>query len=400
MTTSMKDIFERFWTHTNNKIKNETNKFGGTIEVTANAPTKENTVLTINPDAEDIGIYTATEVDAMITNLSDKMDELEVGGGDEVFIVELTTYEGDNGLTEYKSSASPSEIYEAYTKGKTILCNLYKQRNKRYYLVHCTETWSCFSNVYPKVSNVSFLVLEEIEIHNDYVIHYEMEMDTSVDDEFIKDSTRAVQNKVVTAKFEEVDEKFNETDGKFEEIKNSRTHYSEPSWETIYQEDVELYEGQGALTKGANVEIGKSYNLLIKESSTGTVVAEEVCVAMPAEEGDLEIGIVLMGSESGVVFIYPEYFEMLGAYGMVQLINSLYTGALNVSVQAEKEVVKTLDAKYLPPLTLGIHTDGLMYVFVDGEPVGNGIDCYTKDKKDEIVNDVVSSLPTWNGGTY
>lgn len=64
-----------------NTLNEALDKFGGTIEVTADAPTKENTVLTINPDAEDIGIYTATEVDAMITNLSDKMDELEVGGG-------------------------------------------------------------------------------------------------------------------------------------------------------------------------------------------------------------------------------------------------------------------------------------------------------------------------------
>lgn len=39
--------------------------FSGTVEVTSGEPTKEKTVMTFNPDAEDIHLYTAEEIDAM-----------------------------------------------------------------------------------------------------------------------------------------------------------------------------------------------------------------------------------------------------------------------------------------------------------------------------------------------
>lgn len=37
------------------------------------------------------------------------------------------------------------------------------------------------------------------------------------------------------------------------------------------------------------------------------------------------------------------------------------------------EMVHRLDPKYLPELTMGIHTDGLLYLFVNGSPVGHGV---------------------------
>ena len=45
------------------------NKFSGTVEITDGEPVKENTVLTVNPKAEKINIYTVEEVDSLINNI-------------------------------------------------------------------------------------------------------------------------------------------------------------------------------------------------------------------------------------------------------------------------------------------------------------------------------------------
>lgn len=45
-------------------------KMGGTIEVTSGLPTKDNTVVTINPNGSEVNIYTAEEVDALLSNVS------------------------------------------------------------------------------------------------------------------------------------------------------------------------------------------------------------------------------------------------------------------------------------------------------------------------------------------
>lgn len=43
--------------------------FGGTVEITSGEPTKENTVVTINPNSETTNVYTAEEVDDMFNQL-------------------------------------------------------------------------------------------------------------------------------------------------------------------------------------------------------------------------------------------------------------------------------------------------------------------------------------------
>ena len=55
---------------TTSDITNEINKFGGTVEITSANPTKENTVLTINPNAEEVQVYTVEEVDDIVEELS------------------------------------------------------------------------------------------------------------------------------------------------------------------------------------------------------------------------------------------------------------------------------------------------------------------------------------------
>ena len=52
------------------KLSEEFNEFSGTVEVTSYLPEKENTVLTINPKAEEVNVYTAEEVDEKIKTLN------------------------------------------------------------------------------------------------------------------------------------------------------------------------------------------------------------------------------------------------------------------------------------------------------------------------------------------
>lgn len=54
--------------------RTEIDKFGGTVEITSETPKKENTVMTINPDSEDINIYSADEVDEKTNDLSNQID--------------------------------------------------------------------------------------------------------------------------------------------------------------------------------------------------------------------------------------------------------------------------------------------------------------------------------------
>ena len=44
-------------------------EIGGTVEITNGAPTKESTVMTLNPNAEEVNLYTAEEIDTMLQNL-------------------------------------------------------------------------------------------------------------------------------------------------------------------------------------------------------------------------------------------------------------------------------------------------------------------------------------------
>ena len=49
----------------------------GVVEVTSDKPTHEETVMTINPNAEEIHVYTAEEVDEKISKLSEEIDDLK-----------------------------------------------------------------------------------------------------------------------------------------------------------------------------------------------------------------------------------------------------------------------------------------------------------------------------------
>ena len=56
-----------------NKVDTNTenlDKMGGTIEITSGSPTKDNTIVTINPNGSEVNIYTAEEVDALLSNVS------------------------------------------------------------------------------------------------------------------------------------------------------------------------------------------------------------------------------------------------------------------------------------------------------------------------------------------
>ena len=52
-------------------------QFSGTVEITSDAPTKEKTVLTIDPSADEINIYSVEEVDVMVDTLTDKSDDMQ-----------------------------------------------------------------------------------------------------------------------------------------------------------------------------------------------------------------------------------------------------------------------------------------------------------------------------------
>ena len=58
-----------------NQKLGEVDKFGGTVEITSGEPTKENTVLTIDPSAEEVDMYTATEVDGLLEGQYEVLDE-------------------------------------------------------------------------------------------------------------------------------------------------------------------------------------------------------------------------------------------------------------------------------------------------------------------------------------
>lgn len=59
-----------------NKNTSDISKFGGTVEITHGEPEKENTILTIDPDAENVNIYVAEEIDKKFSQLQDAVDNL------------------------------------------------------------------------------------------------------------------------------------------------------------------------------------------------------------------------------------------------------------------------------------------------------------------------------------
>ena len=70
----------------NKAVAREFNKLGGTIEITPDEPEKENTVMTFNPNAESVNLYTAEEVDTKLAQLTREFNERlnSIQDGDEV----------------------------------------------------------------------------------------------------------------------------------------------------------------------------------------------------------------------------------------------------------------------------------------------------------------------------
>ena len=56
----------------------------GTVEITSGDPTVGNTVMTLNPDAEDINLYTAEEIDEKVTEINSEISNLKESGAVEV----------------------------------------------------------------------------------------------------------------------------------------------------------------------------------------------------------------------------------------------------------------------------------------------------------------------------
>lgn len=60
------------------KNHNHDDVYGGTIEITSDEPAKDKTVLTIDPEAEEVKIYTAEEVDRMLEQSSKEISDVEI----------------------------------------------------------------------------------------------------------------------------------------------------------------------------------------------------------------------------------------------------------------------------------------------------------------------------------
>lgn len=60
--------------------RDEVEQLSGTVEITNSNPEKRNTVLTVNPNANEVKIYTAEEVDDLVGGLSEQIKNLPSGG--------------------------------------------------------------------------------------------------------------------------------------------------------------------------------------------------------------------------------------------------------------------------------------------------------------------------------
>lgn len=155
----------------------------------------------------------------------------------------------------------------------------------------------------------------------------------------------------------------------------SRTHYSEDLLNYFHSETTNASSGMGALTDIPDLINGMTYKCkIITKYDDDENVYEDKIIAQPYINGDIEMGSCLV-LQSGylILSIYDEYVEQMGAKGAIALGDIKDGTYVSLDIKEVTEYIKTLEPKYLPTFTLGVHTDGLMYVFIDGEPVGVGV---------------------------
>ena len=61
---------------TSKAVLDALNNFGGTVEITNGNPEKENTVLTINPEADEVNVYTVEEVDVKLDEIKQEIKDV------------------------------------------------------------------------------------------------------------------------------------------------------------------------------------------------------------------------------------------------------------------------------------------------------------------------------------
>lgn len=86
----------------------QVDKFGGTVEITADAPVKENTVLILNPNSNEANIYEAREIDEMIGRVSEEIADKQPKGNyalkSEIPTVPVQSVNGKTGAVELNAS--------------------------------------------------------------------------------------------------------------------------------------------------------------------------------------------------------------------------------------------------------------------------------------------------------
>lgn len=105
------------------------------------------------------------------------------------------------------------------------------------------------------------------------------------------------------------------------------------------------------------------YNQCI-EVVPGVIFCGNLCACISEDAVGVDLGAFIF-YEAGFYFITEPIPGAVPYFTNLIITTPGYTGFT---------VIKTLDPKYLPEITLGLHTDGLLYIFIDGSPVGNGIE--------------------------
>lgn len=103
-----------------NQLQTNINKFGGTVEVTSGKPGKDNTVLAVNPNSNTVNIYSAEEVDAMVSGLQEEKVDKNWGSSNVGKILVVGT-DGNLVLTDIPESGTSGDITGVIDESNNIL---------------------------------------------------------------------------------------------------------------------------------------------------------------------------------------------------------------------------------------------------------------------------------------